>query len=57
MISGSAREWSHTLEPPAQGHHPLLEGVATMLPEIATRVGVCYVGAIMILAGLMHFVA
>jgi hypothetical protein len=36
---------------------PLHQGVATMLPELATRVGVCYVGAIMILAGLMHFVA
>jgi hypothetical protein len=55
-------EWAgpripRTQEPPASWHHPLLEGVATMLPELATRVGVCYVGAIMILAGLMHFVA
>lgn len=29
----------------------------TMLPELATRVGACYVGAIVILAGLMQFAA
>lgn len=45
------------MQEPSAPRHQQQTGVATMLPELATRVGACYFGAIMILAGLMHFVA